>query len=167
MGKMNSKNEGYGFTVEGLEESIKQLENLDERIKKKVAKKSLMKVARYARDEAKKNVSVRTGELKRHIVALSGRIRDRHVSESVVLVRRIRSVNIKQSVKLGKKWGNRLYMKRGGKRVKIHVYYGHMVEKGTKYSQAKPFMTPAMKKAEGYMKKHLESEISKAIREVK
>lgn len=129
------------YEMQGLKELTFKFEKLKKNIDKEIIKPVIKEVLKYAKKKAKANVSVRTGELKKHIVTRINRTRN-NVSSGVILVKKFRSLTkreLKKANPLSLKYNKR------GKAIK-EVYYAHLVEYGTKYSKPKPFLRNSIDK---------------------
>ena len=129
-----------GIDVNGLDEVLKKLKKLPEKVQKRVLVGAVRAGAKPIIKEAKRLVPVRTGTLKKSIGVVKRRSKDKNIIHYTVAPRK----------------------KKGG-------WYAHYVEFGTSKMSAKPFMRPAYEK-EGensikfvreYMKKRVDKEIAK------
>ena len=127
-------------TVLGMEEILKKLKKLPERVQKNVLTGAIRASAKPIIKEARRLVPVRSGTLKKSIGVRKRRSKDRKI--------------IKFSIApLSKKGG----------------FYGMFVENGTSKMAAHPFMRPAFEKegkntikaAKEYMNKRIDKEIAK------
>jgi len=101
-------------SIDGLNEVKKSLSVLPLKIQKNILTSGIRAVASTFQKEAKRNVPVDSGDLRRSIK---------------VAKRRTKDGSTKFSVGISSK--------------KYNVYYGHMIEFGTKKAKAEPFMRPA------------------------
>jgi len=129
-----------GIEVNGLDEVLKKLKKLPEKVQKRVLVGAVRAGAKPIIKEAKRLVPVRTGTLKKSIGVVKRRSKNKNLIHFTVTPRK----------------------KKGG-------WYAHYVEFGTLKMSARPFMRPAYEK-EGensikfvreYMKKRVDKEIAK------
>lgn len=126
--------------VKGLEDVLKKLKKLPEKIQKRVVTGAIRAGSKPIIQEAKNLVPTKTGTLKKSIGVVKRRSRDKNITHFSVAPLK----------------------KKGG-------WYAHFVEFGTSKMSAKPFMRPSFEKkgeesikfVREYMKKRVDKEIAK------
>lgn len=108
--------------IKGLEQLISKLNNLPEKLEKKVIRAAVRKGAILVRNKAREKVPVKTGTLKKSI-----KIRSNRVANGII------------SFKIGPT---------NDKKKGTDVFYGRFIEFGTSKMAAKPFMRPALDESE-------------------
>lgn len=108
--------------IKGLEQLISKLNNLPEKLEKKVIRAAVRKGAILVRDKAREKAPVKTGTLKKSI-----KIRSNKVANGII------------SFKIGPT---------NDKKKGTDVFYGRFIEFGTSKMAAKPFMRPALDESE-------------------
>jgi len=127
-------------SVAGLDEILKKLKKLPERVQKNVVTGAIRASAKPILQEAKALVSKDSGTLKKSIAVVKRRSKDKNLIHFSIAPR----------------------IKKGG-------YIAHFLEFGTVKMSAKPFMRPAVEKkssetiqfAQDYMKKRIDKELAK------
>lgn len=149
-----------GLAVVGLEQIQSKLTRVSDNVRKKYLRRALYAGAVVIRDEARREVPVRYGALKKQIVAKSSAPdpRAKEVVASVGVARgkfRVSSKVVKKKLAGGlieskTKYSLKRIEKGKGDDVVSPRRYAHLVELGTKRTRAKPFLRPAAegKKAE-------------------
>jgi len=133
--------------VVGWEDVVKRLKALPERLRKKALKRAMSAGARVVRDQARANVPVRTGSLKRKIVVISKRGEAGTVRAAVGIAKGkfyVRDTGqLDKKVRAGRTY--RVKIKgQAARLVKVHPRrYAHLVEFGSKNNPPAAFMRNA------------------------
>lgn len=115
--------DGFDFKLEGFDELDKALAKLDNRVQKRISLKALRAGAKIIAKQAKDNVPVNTGNLRKSIGTFAAK----------------RKAFFKE-VLIGT---------RSGKKRKNDGFYGRFVELGTSKKRPQPFLRPAVKDKSG------------------
>lgn len=126
--------------IKGLEQLIKNLNSLPEKLEKKVVRKAVRKGANIVRDKARELVDKDTHNLEKSIVTSNAKVEGKIACK----------VSLKQ---------------RKTKKAK-DPYYGYFKELGTSKMAASPFMRPAVDESEGEVLNVVVNEIKSNLDEV-
>lgn len=154
-----------GAQLEGADailQRLRELRELSKRAPTSALTAALMVGARLIRDRARANVRVRTGALRRNIVAARGRPRGDESARAVVgIVGGGRAPYARNRRNRRLRRVGRFYQAEGT------TYYFRFLELGTRKMRAKPFLTPALatesERAIEAVAKALEPAVNRAI----
>lgn len=149
--------------VDGLDEMIGKFKTLPEQIRTVAVKKGLKQAGILIRDDARNRAPSKTGELKKHIISVTSRKKDKYIVSRSIIVKKFRQVGDKAANKMSQT--HNIREKNGKKRV--DVYYAHFVEYGTKYFPARPFMRPALEANKFSTQILINAEVEKLLEEEK
>lgn len=147
--------------IKGLKELSKALKDFPKNVQNNILTSAIRSGATTIQKEAKNNVAVDTGLLKKSIIVKRRRSKKEIIKFSIGIRR------IKDAREWFEKKQNSKYFKEKPK----DAYYAHMVEFGTSKMEAKPFMRIALEaKAEeviGEVRKKMQQRIDKEIQRSK
>jgi len=148
-------------TVLGMDEILKKLKKLPERVQKNVLTGAIRASAKPIFEEAKRLAPVHSGSLKNSIDVVKRKSKDKNIIIYSVVPRSSKRKTKRFTLKDGTKWKISGEVGSG--------WYAHFLEFGTSKMSAHPFMRPAFEKegentikaAKEYMNKRIDKEIAK------
>lgn len=156
------------FEAKGIQEVKALLKGLTPRLKAKVLKKAYEKAADPLIAQIKANIPIAETSYRNKKTGkwIHRSLPFKRYSNGVVVATYMPE-NLKKSI--GKMWpkGNANYLRVGAKAGmgrKFDGFYAHMVERGTKFTSAQPFMRPAFDKMQAQVRKSIADDVVMAIR---
>lgn len=122
----------------GMDFVREQLKDFLPREATAILRRTTVAIARDVRDDMRANAPVKTGTLRRAIVATRQRGKKNRLIEAAVFITR-------------------------GRTAKHDAFYWHMVEYGTQTAKAKPFVGPAIERARASYRETLGSELWRQV----
>lgn len=143
-----------GAKIEGLDGVLRRLRGLGEKVRKKAAKQAVTQAGRTVLWEAKAQVRKATGLLRKSLGQKVKVFRDTGSAVAMVGPRVGFKIPLPPRTR-GKKAGEVVYAN--------PTQYSHLVEKGTRRSQAFPFLSSALESKKGQILKSMANVIANAI----
>ena len=134
----------FKATVRGLEGIFAELRGVDAKVRKKILRKAVGEASKIVLRDAKSRVPVATGQLRK---SLGRRVKTYRGSGVVVVL-------------VGPRTGFKTQV---GDKTVNPTQYAHLVEKGTRAVQARPFLRPALDNNEGVIRAKIAEVVAEGI----